>query len=365
MAHTKRHLKRNTKSNRIFINKTKKRSTRLSKRSKRTKSKAINLYKIEYPYYKQTVTKHDIIKHFKQLRKYKPQVLNYNPVRKPLNKLNNSYVVFVENYEKNKDLLHITDYFSQLCRVKCIYNTSKTKEENKKSILDIFTENRSQILQQLEKENKLTHFDLTEYLFNNYKMCTSFNTTIVVSILKHFKPQKFLDLSAGWGDRLVGAIAYGCHYTGVDPSECMYPIYKKIIHAFTNSDTKNNYKIIKSGFEDATLPENEYDLMFSSPPFFTLEIYENTKAQSVEKFNTLQKWLDGFLYPSIHKVHTSLKIGGHMALYVSDYTDTQYTEKMKKYIKDTIPGFKYVGDLHWINNEKRHIARTVFVWRKV
>ena len=122
---------------------------------------------------------------------------------------------------------------------------------------------------------------------------------------------------------------------------------------------------IKSGFEVAELPENEFDLMFSSPPFFTLEIYENTDTQSVEKFNTLDKWLNGFLYPSIHKVYKSLKIGGHMALYISDYTDTYYTDKMKKYIQDEIPQFKYVGDLHWINEEKRNVVRTVFVWQKI
>lgn len=359
MTQTKRQHRRNTKSK---VKPSKRRTRKLIRKSKTIKP--LDLYKIEYPYYKQTVTKQDIIKHFKQLRKYKPKVLKYNPVRKPINKINDQYIVFVENYNKNKDMCNITDYFSQPCRVKCIYNTKHTKEEDKKSILDIFTEKKQGILKDLKRQNKLTHYHLTEHLYSNYKMCTNFNTTIVISILKYFKPKKYLDLSAGWGDRLVGAIAYGCHYTGVDPSECMNPMYRKIIKAFTTPTNRNNYKIIKSGFEVAELPENEFDLMFSSPPFFTLEIYENTKAQSVEKFNTLEKWLNGFLYPSINKVHKSLKVGGHMALYISDYTDTHYTEKMKKYIKDEVPGFKYVGDLHWINNEKKHIIRTVFVWRK-
>ncbi len=93
MAQTKRQLNRNTKSRQNKNGKTRKVTRKLSRL---TKSKTVDLYKIEYPYYKHTVTKHDIIKHFKQLRKYKPQILTYNPVRKPLNKLNGSYVVFVE-----------------------------------------------------------------------------------------------------------------------------------------------------------------------------------------------------------------------------------------------------------------------------
>lgn len=349
---------------RTFKNNNKKTTTK-SKKSRKSKkinrkSKHLNLYKIEYPYYKHTVSKQDIIQHFKQLRKYKPKILKRNPIRKPINKINNEYVVFVEDYNKNKDMCNITDYFTQTCRVKCVYNAKE-----KKSILELFKENRDIILSQLEKENKMTHYDLSEYLYSHYKMCTNFNTTLVVSILRYFKPDKYLDLSAGWGDRLIGAIAYGCKYTGVDPSECMNPNYHKIIKALVPEKKRGNYQIIKSGFETAELPENEYDLMFSSPPFFTLEIYENTKNQSVEKFNTLKKWEEGFLYPSIQKVYKSLKVGGHMALYISDYTETHYTENMKKYIKQNVPNFKYVGDLNWWNVDKKYVVRTVFVWKKI
>ena len=32
-----------------------------------------------------------------------------------------------------------------------------------------------------------------------------FKITFILTILNHFKPKRWLDLSAGWGDRLIGA----------------------------------------------------------------------------------------------------------------------------------------------------------------
>ena len=63
MAQTKRKLKRNTK---IIVRRIKTKRTRKLTRKSKSK-KPIDLYNIEYPYYKQTVTKQDIIKHFKKL----------------------------------------------------------------------------------------------------------------------------------------------------------------------------------------------------------------------------------------------------------------------------------------------------------
>ena len=72
----------------------------------------------------------------------------------------------------------------------------------------------------------------------------------------------------------------------------MNPIYKKIIN--TCNDKIKNYKIIKDGFENVKI-KNYYDLVFTSPPFL-VEVYENTKKQSVKKFNTVEKWKNDFYF---------------------------------------------------------------------
>ena len=53
-----------------------------------------------------------------------------------------------------------------------------------------------------------------------------------------------------------------------------------------------------------------------------------------------------------------------MALYIDDYTNTNYIDKMKKYIKNEIPNFEYKGDIHWWNITKKNKIRKIFVWQK-
>ena len=154
----------------------------------------------------------------------------------------------------------------------------------------------------------INYNDVSEYLYQNIPQCTNFNVTVMISLLNLLKPKRVLDPSAGWGDRLIGAIAYNkCEYTGVDPSICMEPIYKEIINTLVPRNDSSRYNVIKDGFENIIVPQSYYDLVFTSPPFFDFELYEKSETQSVEKFNTLDKWLNGFLFPLIKKSEVYVK----------------------------------------------------------
>ena len=195
-------------------------------------------------------------------------------------------------------------------------------------------------------------------------MCTNFRTTIILSLLKFFKVKRYLDPSAGWGDRLIGAIAYGCDYTGVDPSVCMNQVYHQIIKELVPKSQQDRYKIIQSGFEVVEVENNYYDLVFTSPPFFDFEIYESNNAQSISQFNTLDKWLNGFLYKLIEKSYNALIVGGHLGLYISDYTGVSFTDKMLEYVKKNIKGFEYQGDIHFWDYQNKNVVRSIFFWKK-
>ena len=315
--------------------------------------------KLDYPYRNIEITKGIMMQHFQDLKDFQPIVLNINPTKAKINKYQNRFVVFVENYFKYKNLYQITDYFSQKCRVKCIFNLKEDK-----SVLDLFQINKNKILSYLENKNKeLTIHNINEYIWRHYRQCTNFNTTVVVSVLKFFKPSKVLDFSAGWGDRLVGAIACDVNYTGVDPSNCMNPIYNQIIKHL--ADKTANYKIIQDGYENVKLSADTYDLVFTSPPFFDMEIYENVETQSIEKFNSVIKWKKGFLYPALVKSHKYLKKNGHLALYITDYKNNSYIKDMKMFIKKNIRGLKYQGDLHWWDQTNKKTIRKIFVWKKI
>ena len=139
-----------------------------------------------------------------------------------------------------------------------------------------------------------TIINLREKLFLETRFCNNFRVSIVLTILTVFKVKKYLDISAGWGDRLLASILYKVKlYCGVDPNKDLHKYYKQIINNFATN--KKNFILIEDGFETAILPDTKFDLVFSSPPFFDLEKYSNYDNDSLTKYKTEQNWCDNFL----------------------------------------------------------------------
>ena len=364
----------------------KKPQSNLKKGNKRTR-KLINkatkvlttseLNNLDYPYLDYYTSLQDIKTNVKLLsNKFKPITLNQKPTTLlnidliPFTNLDGKKenIVFKENYKKYKKYYNITDYFSNRCRAICVFKIPKKTEQL--SPYQFYQNNKTRIHTLLKKQQgKVSYHNLREYIYRHNKECSNFNTTVVVSILKLFKPKHWLDFSAGWGDRLIGAIAYGkCKYTGVDPSECMNPKYHNMIKTLVPKKERPNYKIIQSGFETLSskeIPNLAYDLIFTSPPFFDLEVYEKKEKQSIHQYNSLQKWLDGFLYPTLKTCYRALEVNGKLALYISDFYDVKYTDTMKNWIKVNLPNFKYTGNIYWWNENNPKVVRTIFTWRKI
>ena len=296
-----------------------------------------------YPYYKNYVDKKKILEDFQKLKDYKPKIKNSG--------YQNSKVFFLENYNT---INRVTDYFSEDCRVKCSFRNNPPPIEKFKEIKDLVKPDMS-----YEKIDKI--------LYENIKNCSNLNTTLIISVFKFLKPTKVLDFSSGWGDRLIASMAYGCEYTGVDPSNCMYKRYENMIKTLGGKN-KKDYKVHKKGFEDFKVEKSSYDLVFTSPPFFDLEIYEDSETQSVKRFNTIEDWKKGFLFPSLKKSFIGLEKEGYLAIYVSDYTlngkRVSYVNDMKNYIRENLK-MKYYGTINWQNTSNvNSVIRKIYVWKK-
>ena len=360
--------------------KTKKRSINYLKNQKNNKSihQPLDekvLTNLDYPYLEYFTNEIDIKKSVDELGKvFNPIIINEIPGSTfsivPYQNKNGKEIViiFKENYYRNKKYYNITDYFSNRCRAICVFKNPKKKEQL--SPFQYYQNNKTNIHEYLKKRyGKVSYYNLREQIYQNNKECSNFNTTIVVSLLNLFKPNHWLDFSAGWGDRLIGAIAYGkCKYTGVDPSECMNPNYHNMIKTLVPKKRRNNYKIIQSGFETLTskeIPNATYDLIFTSPPFFDLEVYEKKEKQSIHQYDNLQKWLQGFLYPTLKTCYRALEVNGTLALYISDFYNVKYTDTMKDWIINNLPNLKYMGNIYWWNENNSKVIRPIFTWRKI
>jgi tRNA1(Val) A37 N6-methylase TrmN6 len=296
---------------------------------------------MDYPYYKNYIKKEEILYNYSILQNYKPKLIN--------KLVSESILSFEESYYKNEKINRITDYFTEECRVICNFNKNQ-------SPYDFFKKNRDLF------ENKMNYRELDKIIYKNTKFCSNFNITIVFTLLNYFKPKSYLDFSSGWGDRLIGAMAYGCKYQGIDPSECLNEIYPKIVNFF-NKSTKN-YNVIKKGFEDVNLEKSKFDLVFTSPPFYDLEVYQNKETQSINKFNTVEKWKNNFLFPSLDKSIKHLNKEGHLAIYISDYGEIKYTQDMKRYLNNK-KDCRYIGTINWINIDSSKNIRYIYIWKKI
>lgn len=151
-------------------------------------------------------------------------------------------------------------------------------------------------------------------------------------IYDFFDAKNVLDFSAGWGDRLVGFHASNAEsYVGIDPNSKLHQKYKAISE-FCNTGKKTEF--ICSPAEDVDLGNREFDFVFTSPPYFTLERYSKEATQSWKRYPKMGKWLEGFLFPTLTKCWNHLSEGGRICVNIADaYTQGQREEICEPMLK--------------------------------
>jgi len=160
---------------------------------------------------------------------------------------------------------------------------------------------------------------------------------------EHIKTQDRIvvyDPSAGWGGRLLGAMSTEndirkLHYVGTDPNtehntEPGRTKYHELADYYNSvtttvfSNPPHTYEIFQHGSE--TIHNNtefqkykgSVDLVFTSPPYFSKEIYSNDPEQSALKFKTFDLWVDGFLRPTLETACAWLAKDRYLLWNISD-----------------------------------------------
>jgi 16S rRNA G966 N2-methylase RsmD len=307
---------------------------------------------LDYPYYNlyYKFSKKDFLK---EVKDYIPKI--YEEIPKNISKYNHiekynkKYFIIKETYNDTKNINNITDYFSEKVRINCRFG-------NYISPQDYWNKNKRYIIEKSIKKYKILNvYNIREIIYENTKLCNNFRITVALTILNYFKPKKWLDISAGWGDRLISALLYKIKlYVSCDPNLDLHPCYNEMINTFATPSKKNNFIIYKNGFLEAPLPNEKFDIVFSSPPFFTLEKYSSYNENSLTKISTEKEWCDKFFIPSLMKAYKYLKKDGHIILYMGG--SPYVMEKM--HFLDKI--MEYKGIIYFY--EKK--PRGMFVWKK-
>jgi hypothetical protein len=282
---------------------------------------------------------------FQILKKYEPEVVNsrhsnyqqklgrevWQKMNLPVDgyKLGYTYInTQPGDYEADK----LIDCFTGLQRMKC-------KREGKELSPFAAWNNKDYMKLVIEKyvdeKEDLTSFNLRESFYKlssklpeKYKNmeCNFFKATLAASVyhafLRDSTKTRVLDISAGWGDRLLAALAKNLDsYLAFDPNASLQPGYRAMIDEYMESK-KDQYKVIDAPFEsaEAILEGREFDLIFTSPPYFDLEVFTTEGEQSIITHSTFDKWMVHFLFKSLYIAWNTLAPDGNMVIHIDDFS---------------------------------------------
>ena len=284
---------------------------------------------------------------FQKLKKYEPEFVkrrhsNYQQKlsREIWQKMNlavdgyKSDYLYLNTQSSDYDLDKLVDCFTGLQRMKCKRegrDLSPFAAWNNKEYMTFVIE------QYMDKKENLTSFNLREsfYKLNSalpekYRNmeCNFFKATLAASVYDLFlrnKPHKrVLDISAGWGDRLLAALSANLEtYLAYDPNTALQSGYKEMIDEFIPDDAdKEHYQVIGAPFETAesNLRGKTFDLIFTSPPYFDLEVFTTEGEQSIISHSTFDKWMVHFLFQSLYLAWDTLAADGNMVIHIDDFS---------------------------------------------
>lgn len=144
------------------------------------------------------------------------------------------------------------------------------------------------------------------------------------------------DPCAGWGGRLLGALALRevqTRYIGTDPNtnnfgryEALIDFYRTRTQAASNPfwGHSNEAEIFREPaeciHEDADFQQyrGKVDLVFTSPPYFDKEQYSDDPTQSFKQYPTYESWRDGFLARTLQTCIEWLRPGGFLCWNIAD-----------------------------------------------
>ena len=339
----------------IFLNSSKTRKNR--KKKKKKKKKTFKRIKKErkwnnpnYPY--RDVTKGEALKDFLTLRKLVQGDLNPRSIagnalvdwgtEKARRKTKYRNKSFIEKW-KNKTRRNKMMEFAQ--RIK--------KEDPRKSVLSA---TRAAIDLQWGTVNTL-------------------RAAAAAGMYKKYKATRVLDFTAGWGARMIAAMALDIDYIGIDSNTNLKKGYLKIIKLL-KPYTKSKVKLFFKKAEKVDFSKlGKYDYVFTSPPYEYLEAYENMKnyentgkikqpssSQKI-KMSDSAKFYDEFLVPTLIKAYKYLPKNKYICL---NMPDIMYDKIKKRWIpvtkKETYDIVKRTGG-KW-GKEKRRGKELIFCWKK-
>jgi len=204
--------------------------------------------------------------------------------------------------------------------------------------------------------------------------CNTFNPLVLANIIKLYALTPYdavvLDMSMGWGDRLLGALASNvATYIGFDPNTELHACYDRIVNdCISNVHTTTRFLPMK--FNKANIPDEyigKVDLAVTSPPFYSYELYVGSASDVRQSYG---EWIKNMYTPYITDSCHVLKPGGYCAIYIDNISSVgNMADDTKEIMR--MNHMQFIDRVTFQNNTLDLNGRTVtghirscWVWRK-
>lgn len=292
-----------------------------------------------------------------RLHSYYPQYGTYMPP-----KFRGTPLVISGSRDTYKSADVLSDHYIEHIRLKA------KRYDQVRSIIECW-ENDSclkEIMKVALNKPKITPETLRNTIYETIPETRVFNPTWARALLKlvmgpDLSGKRWLDISAGWGDRLIAAMSLDMDYLGFDPNIELKLGHTEMINKFGNN---KRHKVIYEPFEKSTIPDGPYDVVLSSPPYFTIEEYApNQQGQSIISYPDFNQWMVWFLFVSLTKAWNNLKDNGYLILHLGDARTIKTSEAANIFIENNLPGASWEGVIGLQN--KAGFPRPIWVWKKL
>lgn len=198
----------------------------------------------------------------------------------------------------------------------------------------------------------------------NARTPTIFRPAVAAALYKRYcKPgDSVWDPCAGFGGRLVGAVAAGVRYVATDVAEATVDGNLRLAEWLGASDETEIHLCPAEEFSPPPV-----QMVFTSPPYFQQEQYVGGD-QSWSEYGTFESWRDGFLKPMIHRGAEALVSGGHWVMNIADVKDKDVVHPLVETAREEfrLAGLVEVETLMMplSNLNRRSGGEPILVWQR-
>lgn len=273
---------------------------------------------------------------------------HYKPMK--INQINNNQEPLLKNLIRNLHYKHILENTkSGIENVPTYMDVLKALLNDKIIDYKILTPSSLHYIQKRRFGSVLSSYYFRASILNPY-VIYSLNENLL-------KGTKIFTPTLGWSSYAYGFLESPMtkEYVGTDviPDVCkktdqliadLHPNIKKDIYCKPSEDLAKSKRFIHKY-------ENHFDVVFFSPPYYKLELYEG-KNQSTTKYKTYQEWLEKYWEATIQLCKKVLAPNGKLCYIISGYGSSNTREHFDL-IKDmngvTTKYFQQTHDLPMYN----------------